>query len=329
MSRSHSVVQPLLVFLLAAVVLISAGCSGSEQERQAAAEKASEPAGDSSRLAGEMTALLPVQGEVEGWALSGDPRIFVPDNLWEYINGGAEGYLVYKFEAVITADCETSDGSLQAVVDIYRMADQLCGFGIYSAERNSLAPRVDVGAEGYLTDNALHFWQGPYYVKVTAFQTGKGDLLEVLAGAVSARLDAPAGNPSQLAAFPENGLQAGTQRYLAQDVLGHSELKNGFIADYESGGSEFKLFFILHDNLEQAARSYRVYKEFMEKYGRNVEEPEGMESPLFTAQDSYYGKVVAVQSGRAVIGILGLDDPEQVNSYLQELARNLSSQGLV
>jgi hypothetical protein len=229
---------------------------------------------------------------------------------------------------VVTADYEAVKGGAQVVADIYRMANQLCGFGIYSAERNSFAPRVEIGSEGYITDNALHFWQGPYYVKVTSFETGKEELLKQLAQAIAARLDAPVGNPAQLTAFPAKGLKDGSQRYMAQDVLGHSELKNGFSADYELNGAEFKLVFILNDDTQAASQSFQVYRDFMAQYSEGLKDG-GVDNPLFTTTDSYYGKVVAMQSGRAVVVVLGLDDPELVNEYLQQLTENLSSQGLV
>ena len=326
--------QAVMPYFAAVALILSmvlfAGCSGGGDAKSSAdaGQQSSAEKQDANHLADNLKALLPPAGDAEGWKPAGEPRIYLPENLWEYINGGAEGYLVYKFEAVVTADYETTRGGTQVVVDIYRMADKLCGFGIYSAERNSFAPRVDVGSEGYVTDNALHFWQGPYYVKVTSFETGKAGELEQLAKAISARLDARPGDPSELAAFPEKGLVAGSQRYMAQDVLGHSELKNGFSADYDLDGKEFKLIFILSDDTAQAANSYDVYREFMQQYSQGVEDG-GVDDPLFTAQDSYYGKVVAMQTGRALLVSLGLEDPELVNEFLQKLAEKLSSQGMV
>jgi len=292
-------------------------------EKSAGGEKTA-PAGASS-----LVRLLPPVGEAEGWKPAGEPRIFVPDNLWEYINGGAEGYLVYNFETVVTADYETEDGSFQAVLDIYKMANRLCGFGIYATERAYEARYLDIGSEGYLTENALNFWQGPYYVKITAFETGAAGKLEKLARAVAGRLDVAPGMPEELEAFPTEGLIDKSQRYLARDVLGHAELKNGFTADYKRGDEEFKIFFILHDDPDKAQRSFNIYREFMEKYGKNVESHTGAEAPLFTAEDSYYGRVVAMQSGKAVLGILGLDDSELVNKYLQKITTMLSRQGMV
>ena len=319
-------------FLLHIFVVLTLSLSSCGKPPEKAAGEAAEGAGGGTPAVAEtssLTEFLPSAEKAEGWKLVGQARTFVADNLWEYINGGAEGYLVYNFEAVVTADYETEDGSLQAVMDIYKMADRLCGFGIFATERAYDARNLDIGSEGYLTENALHFWQGPYYVKITAFETGAGEKLEKLARAVAGSLDAASGMPEQLEAFPGEGLIDESQRYLARDVLGHSELKNGFTADYKLADKEFKAFFILHDNTEMAQRSFIVYREFMEKYGKNVEFNAGAEVPLFTAEDSYYGTVVAMQSGKAVLGILGLDDPELVNRYLQQMATMLSRQGMV
>jgi len=291
---------------------------------QGAVEQKAAPAEASS-----LVRFLPPAGEAQGWKPAGEPRIFVPDNLWEYINGGAEGYLVYNFQTVVTADYEAEDGSLQAVLDIYKMANRLCGFGIYATERAYEARYIDIGSEGYSTENALHFWQGPYYVKITAFETGAAEELEKLARAVAGRLDAAPEMPEELEAFPTEGLVDKSQRYLARDVLGHAELKNGFTADYKQDDEEFKIFFILHDDPDKAQHSFNIYREFMEKYGRNVELHTGAEVPLFSAEDSYYGKVFAMQSGKAVLGILGLEDPELVNKYFQQITTMLSRQGMI
>ena len=54
---------------------------------------------------------------------------------------------------------------------------------------------------------------------IESFDAGQGEQLEVLARAIGAGLNAPVGNPPQIAAFPEQGLRAGSQRYMARDVL--------------------------------------------------------------------------------------------------------------
>ena len=331
MYRTGNPLTALAGTILLGLFLSLSGCGRSSQNPSAAGKESPAAAGGTAAGAFSLealTALLPPDGAAAGWRMTGQARTYGPDNLWEYIDGGAEGYLVYNFQGVATADFELAEARRQAVVDIYRMANQLCGFGIFSAERAPDANVVDIGSQGYLSDNALNFWQGPYYVKVTSFESGDPSKLELLGRAVAARLDADAGMPSELAVFPSEGLIEGTQRYMARDVLGQSALKNGFSADYKHGETEFKLFFILHDNTEAANESYRVYHEFMQQYGKNLQDHSGEEFPLFSAQDPYYGTVVTMQSGKAVLGIMGLDDPELVNEYLKQMASKLSLQDL-
>lgn len=331
MYRSGGGIPVILGVILLGLSLSFSGCGQSSQSSSAETKEFSSGAGGQSAKAVSreaLTALLPPDGAAGSWRLTGQARTYGPDDLWEYIDGGAEGYLVYNFEAVVTADYELAEGDLQAVVDIYRMADQLCGFGIFAAERAMDAARIEIGSQGYLSDNALNFWQGPYYVKVTSFSTGEPVKLELLARAVASRLDAQPGLPPALAVFPAEGLVEGSQRYMARDVLGQSQLKNGFTADYKHGETEFKLFFILHDNVEAANESYGVYREFMLQYGQALQDHPGEDFPLFSAKDPYYGMVVAMQSGKAVLGIMGLDDPELVNEYLKQLADKLSLQDL-
>ena len=329
MPRTFDFAPKFLIHTFVVISLSLTACGRPPEKGAGKGEESAVGEKPASAAASALVGLLPSAGEAPGWKPAGEARTFMPDNLWEYINGGAEGYLVYNFEAVVTADCETEDGSLQAVLDIYKMANRLCGFGIYAIERAYEARYLDIGSEGYLTENALHFWQGPYYVKITAFETGAADKLEQLARAVAGRLDAAPGMPEELKAFPAEGLIDNSQRYLARDVLGHSELKNGFTADYKLGDDQFKVFFILHDDQTEAQRSFNIYREFMEKYGKNVELHTGAEVPLFSAEDSYYGKVFAMQSGKVVLGILGLEDPELVNKYLQQMTTMLSKQGMV
>jgi len=319
------------LFLTVSMVLSISSCGGTRgkdlQSKQEEAAQAQARTAEKSAL----LALLPDEREVSGWRRSAEARFFLPDNLWEYINGGAEGYLVFGFRGVATADYENEQTGQQAVIDIFLMADELCGFGIYASERSYDAMYIDLGAQGYLTANALHLYHGPYYIKLTSFEEGRevGEQLKALAEVILTGIGGDPQVPAELEVFPREGLVANSERYLAQDVLGQSELKNGFTAEYKLAETEFKLFFILHDDLGSASHSFESYKDFMKKYGENLQEHEDEGVRWFFADDSYYGKVITEQTGKAVLGILGAPDAEIVNEYLQLMREKLTSMGLV
>ncbi|MCE5273206.1 hypothetical protein LLH00_18160 [bacterium] len=322
----HSRPGRYLVFglLLAAAALFAAGCGGAKENKEEA------PAAAGAAGSGAALAVLPADGAAEGWTRSGEPRVFNADSLWVYIDGGAEGYLIYNFQEVATADYQGPDG-LQAVVDVYRMANELCGFGIYSSERPYEAQYNQIGCQGYFTRNALNFWQGPYYVKVTSFKEGNEvePALRKLAEAARAAIPAKAEIPPELDVFPADNLIPNTVRYLARDVLGQSDLKNGFTAEYKDGDTEYKLFFILHETVEEAQKSYESYKTFMTKYAKDLEDHSDEEVPWFSAKDPYYEKVLVMQAGKTMLGALGLQDAERVNDYLGRMQQKLAALGRI
>jgi hypothetical protein len=158
---SKSILMFLLVFL--------ASCStGQDQAQKAASQevKSSPLAPESQKL----LALLPDDSSVPGWTRGAEVRFFGPNNLFEYIDGAADGYLNYGFQEVVTAEYGNPQKSFQAVMDIYRMKDARNAFGIYTSELNPKSEFRRIGVEGYIGGTALNFWSGPYYVKLTVFQ---------------------------------------------------------------------------------------------------------------------------------------------------------------
>jgi len=103
----------------------------------------------------------------EGWT-TGPSSTFVGDELFMWINGGAEIYHEYGFESVEVRDYER--GKERLSVEVYTMEGS--AFGIYSWARSTTGETVDLGSGGTLADYYLHFWSGPHLVVVTAQNPG-------------------------------------------------------------------------------------------------------------------------------------------------------------
>ena len=161
------------VNLLAAgalVAILSVGCTsgGSEKQDDQAVQTSSQNIPQSAEQE-SMKKYIPAAGESE-WTVTDDPRYFVADNLWEYIDGGAEGYLVFGFKAVLAADIKNNTSGQENTLDIYNMGTPKNSFGIYSAERSYDADYIDVGVEGYLSGNTLNFYLGSVLCKADLFR---------------------------------------------------------------------------------------------------------------------------------------------------------------
>lgn len=117
-----------------------------------------------------LLAMLPAANEVQGWAVSRASRSYTADNLWEAIDGAADGFLAYGVQEVVTGNYKQAGTGNEAAVEIYQMKDALNAYGKYSEERNADYRFIDVGNEAYSGGTSLNFWKGAYYVKITSFQ---------------------------------------------------------------------------------------------------------------------------------------------------------------
>ena len=98
------------------------------------------------------------------WSAEGETEVYVGDDLFIYINGGAEIYHEYGFVQVAVQRYVRGDDSIS--VEIYTMDGD--AFGIYSFARSSSGHAVKLGNGGTSADYYMHFWSGPELAVITA-----------------------------------------------------------------------------------------------------------------------------------------------------------------
>ncbi|MEJ2719816.1 MAG: hypothetical protein P8181_01565 [bacterium] len=182
---------------------------------------------------------------LEGWTPDGKPQIFYPETLFEYIDGAAEVYLSYDFEALGALTYDKGEKQ-NLTIDIYRHKDLRDAFGIYSAEKPTATDFLLIGTQGYYAKGILNFFKGPYSVKVAGYYLGDEDetLLTSIANEVAARLHGETGFPKLLSCFPEEGRILNSEKYIAKYFLGHGFLHSAFTASYELDDNSFDVFII-------------------------------------------------------------------------------------
>ena len=194
----------------------------------------------------ELENLLPEASSLEGWHLTEGPSSFVPDGLWEYLNGGAPRYQAYGFERLVHSRYQLGDDPLASVIaDVYDMGSELGAFGIYRSIRPSDAVVRTWGAEGYRSGTVAAAWKGTVFVHAAA-DDERPELTETMELLVSQICDGVAGGispPTILPPLPQEGLVPRSERYVASDLLGHAALGGGVVATYEVDGHRGDLFF--------------------------------------------------------------------------------------
>jgi len=218
-------------------------------------------AGQSSPAISGLRSYLPSAEEAGEWKTDGTPQEFKGEDLYLYIDGGAEIYREYGFAEVLVQEYRNREGK-RLSVEIFRMTSPESAYGMYTFKRSPRGTPVKIGAGGQLEDYYLNFWKGDFLVTITGPDgspaTGRG-LLEI-ARAVSGKIQGESRHAQLAGELPERGLVKTSVRYfkgylgfmnyypsLAKEAF---RFADGVRGDYSSGGS----LFILKYPSEEALR---------------------------------------------------------------------------
>ena len=122
-------------------------------------------------FAGVLAAANPACSLVPGWTQQGEARSFAADNLFEYMDGNAEGYLLYGFQNMHGVTC-VKDG-VTLVIDISDFGDADSAYGMFCANRDLRKPPAKLGMGGQIVPRRAIFAKGPYYVEIGAEPGGR------------------------------------------------------------------------------------------------------------------------------------------------------------
>jgi hypothetical protein len=227
---------------------------------------------------------------VPGWAQAGPARAFTADNLFEYMDGNAEGYILYNFREMHGVTCKKGDATF--VLDISDMGDADFSYGLFASNRDLRQPAYPVGMGGQIVPRRLIFAKGKYYVEIAADPEGDHSAqLKVWASALEKAVPGDAAPPPALAWFPAEGQQS--LRLVPESVLGLRILKRGYMAQYDYG----KAFAVIEDSPEAAAATMRKLRA---RFGEAAADKLGEES--FQAADKYLGRLCVFRKGKYIAG---------------------------
>jgi len=250
--------------------------------------------------------------EITGWKQSGEIQRFTSKTLFEYINGAADLYIMYDFQELKVAEYQ-NEKKASVTVEVYEHKTPTHAFGIYSQERLPNANFLDAGAQGYIETNVLNFLTGPYYVKMTSYNTGAEDreILLTFAKKMSENLGVKGTLPPILFSFPEEGKKKNSEKFINRNFLGYSFLHSGFTADYELPGKKFKLFVIQGVDKNDC-------KDMIQKYLQQTENSQkSAVERRYTVADPYHGEIDICWRGTYIWGTLSLSESSLRSKYLK------------
>ncbi len=263
--------------------------------------------------------------KVQGWNISGTLQTFTPDNLYEYIDGGAEIYLAYDFQELLVAEFKNQSGG-SLVLEIYDMGNEKNCFGIYSVERSPESDYLNLKNHGYIDRESLNFIISSFYIKINCYDCGThtGNYLLAFAKEIVNRVKDKGELPAVLNYFPEKGFLKNSEKFFLKNFLGLEFLKNGYQADYKINDITFTLFIVEGKNREEAYKMYQKFKFYLEKYG-NVQSIQLDNMEGIIAQHKYYKKIIVVKTENYLCGSLGLEDSNLAKKLLSTIISRIRS----
>lgn len=280
-----------MILILALVLIV--GCSSGEKETVTGT-----------------ASYLPKSFDNIGLERISDVRTYVGNDLWEYIDGGAELYHLFGFVEVSTADY--LKGETELVIDIYKFNSSDDAYGLYTQFRQTDNTILKIGVEGFVAPGTLNFVKGVYLVRVTGYDdTDEGNTLMVdAADALNKIVPGKSDLPVEMTKFPDENAIGGSGKYFAESFLGHNFLNGVFSLEYSIDGKDIMLFI----GADETGQKYAEWKNYAEKLDKLKEVPSGLtfdENYAFLYEDGYYGNILAGLKNGYLVGMVGYDKSQK------------------
>jgi len=255
--------------------------------------------------------------QLAGFKIKTGYPVYLPDNLWDFINGAADNYLANGFVDLHVA--EYKKGKAVIKLEIYRHSDNTMAFGIYSSERSPSFSFIDLGSQGYIADGSINFFKGDYYVKTRTYSKKEKVLKaeETLANRVAAMLTGETAMPAMLLQLPAEGRKANEETYINESVLGHSFLNKAFKAVYQAGTDEFAIYLSEGSSPEEVRKTAETYLA-----STGIATVETGDSK-FMITDGYNGTIFLAWKDKRMVIISGLakDQADLADRYTAQILK--------
>jgi hypothetical protein len=278
--------------------------------------------------------LVPHDRRTRSWKLVGEPKVYGPGNLWEYLDGQAPTYLDYGMVTCIHAEYRHKyQRDRKLILDLFDMGNVEGAFGVLSAGRRREAETLEIGSLGYWQDGRACWMRDRVFAQVIVPDAGLASFATAgyMALLADKAIRLPPTLPPALQALPEQDRIAGTESFVARDMLGHDYLGAGWTADYEyRAGLEYRLFWVPCTDPGEARQRLEELRLFGSQNGRVFDvQAEAGQAALLIISD-YTGRLFVVADSQDLAGTVDCLDEQlavqKVNALLAR-ARKLRTDG--
>jgi hypothetical protein len=243
----------------------------------------------------------------DGWVKSGKFEIYDQENLFDYMDGGAELYLAYDFQKLAvqrySSNTQDSAGEKSITVEIYQMSSSPDAYGLFSFDREG--EKVQLGQKGVYAEGLLGFWKDRFFVRILGFPSNLKEMILKFGAEIDQKIKTTGKPPELLSKIPKDSLISNSDHFFHKqivlnnlyflsdkNILNLSDKTDCLLADYRFDGEIAKLLLIKYPNPGNAENAY---ESFNKSYLRN--------------EAAEKNKIIEIEKGKSV----GLD---LQNNYL-------------
>lgn len=198
--------------------------------------------------------------------IQGEPEMYIGDDLFNLINGGAELYHEFGFVEVLSAQLITP-GSDGARIEIYDMGSSGSAWGIYSLTSTSNSTTFQAGVAGRKGEGFAQFIKGNYMVYMYFSDIEDSDLQRI-AGCLSSNIELSMPEP-EIMKVVESGREDPDKLLYFRGNLGLSAIYNFHYKDvfgYVDGAAaiypDLKVFLLSYENQGSAIENFNAAEDF-------------------------------------------------------------------
>lgn len=196
-----------------------------------------------------LIALLPSENILNKWTIKDSAEVYSDEDLFMYINGGADVYLEYGFASVVT--CRYINPAANNIrIEIYEMTDIDAAFGIFSLNSSGKGQPVELGNMAYRYDYYLDVWKKNFFIRCTVSRKDAGvmDTLQLFARSIDQKIENAGKVPQIIHLFDLNDIELSDLKFMRGQIalgnvfnFGHGSIA-GFTEAISSKAGDTLLF---------------------------------------------------------------------------------------
>ena len=264
----------------------------------------------------DISLYLPASGEVDEWKKERALLSYSGEDLFTYINGGAEIYHEYGFKQVVVQDYKNAN-ERSLSVEIFKMENPAAAYGIYSFKKSPEGKPWETAHEGRLEGYYLNFWKDHFLVTITGFDeedetvAGIKSIAEAIANNIPEAEDVQ--KPQLTNILPQKDLIPGSEKYFMgslglfnsypfsrQDIF---DIKEGAKGSYSEG---YDIYLIQYTDPHQSGEQLKGIEESLQRDPRYF----GLKSSELAVifRDDTEKLLYFTTIGKYIIIVLGAED---------------------